>query len=158
VPQLALSHTTSADGKTVVIQLRRGVKFHDGEAMDAAAVKASLERHMTMQGSFRKPELAAVDKVEVVDDPTVRLLLQTRAAPLIAQVADRDGMIVSPKAAAEAGDKFGLRPICAGPFKFVERVQQDRIVLERFADYWNAGAVHIDRVVFRPVVESTVRL
>jgi peptide/nickel transport system substrate-binding protein len=158
VPQLALSHTTSPDGKTVVIQLRSGVKFHDGEPMDAAAVKASLERHMNMQGSFRKPELAAVDKVEVVDNATVRLLLKTPFSPLIAQLADRAGMIVSPKAAAEAGDKFGLRPVCAGPFKFVERVQQDRIVLERFADYWNAGAVHIDRVIFRPIVDSTVRL
>ena len=67
VPQLALSHETSEDGKTVTIKLRPGVKFHDGEAMDAEAVKASLERHMTMQGSFRKPELAAVDKVEVAD-------------------------------------------------------------------------------------------
>jgi peptide/nickel transport system substrate-binding protein len=48
--------------------------------------------------------------------------------------------------------------VCAGPFKFVERVQQDRIVLEKFADYWNAANVHIDRIVFRPIVESTVRL
>src|SRR6202007_71625 len=47
VPQLALSHESSEDGKTVVIKLRPGVKFHDGEAMDAEAVKASLERHMT---------------------------------------------------------------------------------------------------------------
>ena len=158
VPQLALSHDTSGDGKTVTIKLRSGVKFHDGEAMDAEAVKASLERHMTMQGSFRKPELAAVDKVEVADAATVRLLLKNPFSPLIAQLADRAGMILSPKAAKEAGDKFGLKPVCAGPFKFVERVQQDRIVAEKFADYWNAANVHIDRVVFRPIVESTVRL
>src|SRR5881296_1611146 len=50
VPQLALSSETSGDGKTVTIKLRTGVKFHDGEVMDAEAVKASLERHMTMQG------------------------------------------------------------------------------------------------------------
>src|SRR5262249_50569903 len=72
--------------------------------------------------------------------------------------ADRAGMIVSPKAASAAGDKFGLMPVCAGPFKFVERVQQDRIVLERVAGYWDAGNVHIDRVIFRPIVDSTVRL
>jgi peptide/nickel transport system substrate-binding protein len=158
VPQLALSHDISEDGKTVLIKLRPGVKFHDGEVMDAEAVKASLERHMTMQGSFRKPELAALDKVEVVDPSTVRLLLRTPFSPLIAQLADRAGMIVSPKAAKDAGDKFGLRPVCAGPFKFVERIQQDRIVLEKFADYWNVANVHIDRVIFRPIVESTVRL
>ena len=158
VPQLALSSETSEDGKTVTIKLRPGVKFHDGEVMDAEAVKASLERHMTMQGSFRKPELGAVDKVEVADASTVRLLLKNPFSPLLAQLADRAGMIMSPKAMKEAGDKFGLKPICAGPFKFVERVQQDRIVLEKFADYWNAANVHIDRVVFRPIVESTVRL
>jgi peptide/nickel transport system substrate-binding protein len=158
VPQLALSHETSEDGKTVTIKLRPGVKFHDGEAMDAEAVKASLERHMTMQGSFRRPELAAVDKVEVVDPLTVRLLLKAPFSPLIAQVTDRAGMILSPKAIKEAGDKFGLKPVCAGAFKFVERVQQDRIVLEKFPDYWNAANIHVDRVVFRPVVESTVRL
>jgi peptide/nickel transport system substrate-binding protein len=158
VPQLALSHETSEDGKIVTIKLRPGVKFHDGEAMDAEAVKASLERHMNMQGSFRKPELAAVDSVEVVDASTVRLLLKNPFSPLIAQLADRAGMILSPKAAKEAGDKFGLKPVCAGPFKFVERVQQDRIVAEKFPQYWNAANVHIDRVVYRPIVESTVRL
>jgi len=158
VPQLALSHETSEDGKAVTIKLRQGVRFHDGEAMDAEAVKATLERHMTMQGSFRKPELAAVDKVEADDASTVRLLLKNPFSPLIAQLADRAGMILSPKAAKEAGDKFGLKPVCAGPFKFVERVQQDRIVVEKFPQYWNAANVHVDRVVFRPIVESTVRL
>jgi len=158
VPQLALSHETSEDGKTVTIKLRPGVKFHDGERMDAEAVKASLERHMTMQGSFRRPELAAVDKVEVVDPLTVKLLLKAPFSPLIAQLTDRAGMILSPKAAKESGDKFGLKPVCAGAFKFVERVQQDRIVLEKFPDYWNAANIHVDRVVFRPVIESTVRL
>jgi peptide/nickel transport system substrate-binding protein len=158
VPQLALSHATSEDGKTVTIKLRQGVKFHDGTVLDAAAVKASLERHITMQGSFRRPELAAVDKVEVADPATVLLQLKSPFSPLIAQLADRAGMILSPKAITEEGDKFGLKPVCAGPFKFVERVQQDRIVLEKFADYWNAANVHIDRLVFRPIVESTVRL
>ena len=59
VPQLALSHETSEDGKTVTIKLRPDVKFHDGEPFDAEAAKFSLERHLNMQGSFRKPELAA---------------------------------------------------------------------------------------------------
>jgi peptide/nickel transport system substrate-binding protein len=158
VPQLALSHETSADGKEMTIKLRPGVKFHDGEAFDAEAAKFSLERHLTMQGSFRKPELATVDHVEVVDPLTVKLVLKTPFSPLIAQLTDRAGMMVSPKAAREAGDKFGLHPVCAGPYKFVERVQQDRIVFEKFADYWNKDNVFIDRVVFLPIVDATVRL
>src|SRR5215472_17682139 len=84
VPQLAVSSETSEDGKTVILKLRAGVKFHDGAPMDAQAVKASLDRHMTMPGSFRKPELAAVDKVEVVDPLSIRLVLKTPFSPLLA--------------------------------------------------------------------------
>ena len=113
---------------------------------------------MTMQGSFRKPDLGPVDKVEVVDPLTVRLVLKAPSSPLIAQLTDRAGMMVSPKAAKEAGDKFGLKPVCAGPYKFVERVQQDRIVVEKFADYWNKENVHIDRITYLPIVDGTVRL
>src|SRR5262249_57098151 len=76
VPQLALSHETSADGKAVTIRLREGVKFHDGERLDAEAAKFSLERHLPMQGSFRKPEVAALDHVDVVDPLTIRLVLK----------------------------------------------------------------------------------
>src|SRR3954447_17552447 len=158
VPQLALTHETSEDGKTVTSKLRPNVKFHDGEKFDAEAAKFSLERHLTMQGSFRKPELAAIDTIEVADPLTVKLHLKTPFSPLIAQLTDRAGMMVSPKAAKEAGDKFGLKPVCAGPYKFVERVQQDRIVVERFADYWNKDNVHIDKITYLPIVDSTVRL
>jgi peptide/nickel transport system substrate-binding protein len=158
VPQLALSHETSPDGKTVTIKLRPGVKFHDGEPFDAEAARFSLERHLNMQGSFRRVEISQVDKIEVVDKLTLRLALKSPFAPLIAQLTDRAGMMVSPKAATAAGDKFGNKPVCAGPYRFVERVAQDRIVLERFADYWDKGRVHIDRVVFQPIPDSTVRL
>jgi peptide/nickel transport system substrate-binding protein len=158
VPQLALSHETSPDGKEMTIKLRPNVKFHDGEPLDAEAAKFSIERHMTLPTSFRKSELASVDHVEVVDPLTIKLALKTPYSPLIAQLTDRSGMMVSPKAAKEAGDKFGLHPVCAGPYKFVERVQQDRMVFERFADYWNKDNIHIDRVVFLPIVDATVRL
>jgi len=158
VPQLALSHETSADGKAVTIRLRPGVKFHDGEPLDAEAAKYSLERHLNMPGSFRKPEIAALDHVDVVDPLTIRLVLKTPFSPLIAQLTDRSGMMVSPKAAKEAGDKFGLKPVCAGPYRFVERVQQDRMVMEKFQDYWNKDNIHIDRIVYLPIVDATVRL
>jgi peptide/nickel transport system substrate-binding protein len=158
VPQLALSHETLDDGKQVIIRLRPGVKFHDGEPLDAEAVKFTMERHLTMQGSFRRPELAAVDRVEVIDPLTVKLVLKTPFSPLLSQLTDRSGMIVSPKAAQAAGDKFGLKPVCAGPYKFVERLQQDRIVVERFPDYWNKDAVKIDKITYVPIVDQTVRL
>jgi peptide/nickel transport system substrate-binding protein len=158
VPQLALEHEASEDGLTLTIRLRPDVTFHDGEPMDAEAVKYSLDRHRTMDGSFRRAELAVVDSVEVVDDLTVQLNLRAPFAPLVAALTDRSGMMVSPKAAEELGEDFGTRPVCAGPYRFVDRVAQDRITVERFEDYWNADNVHIDRIVYRPIEDSTVRL
>jgi peptide/nickel transport system substrate-binding protein len=158
VPQLALGYEIAPNGLSVTIKLRPNVKFHDGEQFNAEAAKYSLDRHMTMTGSFRKPELAAVDHVDVVDPLTIKITLKAPFAPLIAQLTDRAGMMVAPKAATEAGDKFGLHPVCAGPYKFIERVPQDRIVGEKFADYWNKDNVHIDRVVYLPISDETVRL
>src|SRR5690242_7774701 len=158
VPQLATSYEWSSDSKALTIKLRAGVTFHDGEKMDAAAVKYSLDRHKTMTGSNRRGELALVTSVDVVDPSTVKLNLSAPFSPLLAQLADRAGMIVSPKAAQAEGEKFGAKPVCAGPFKFVERVAQDRIVLERYANYWNKGAVHFDRIVYLPIPDSTLRL
>jgi peptide/nickel transport system substrate-binding protein len=158
VPQLALSQETSPDGKTMTIKLRPGVKFHDGEPFDAKAAKYSLDRHINMKGSFRRPELSVVESVDVVDPLTIKLNLKAPFSPLLSQLTDRAGMMVSPKAAEAAGDKFSLHPVCAGAYKFVERVPQDRIVVEKFADYWNKDQVFIDKVTYLPIVDSTVRL
>jgi peptide/nickel transport system substrate-binding protein len=158
VPQLAASWEWSADNKALTMKLRPGVQFHDGEKMDAAAVKYSIERHKNIAGSNRRGELAPVSSVDVVDPLTVRLNLSAPFSPLLAALADRAGMIVSPKAAEAAGANFGSRPVCAGPFKFTERVAQDRIVLERFANYWDKANVNFDKVIFTPVPDATVRL
>jgi peptide/nickel transport system substrate-binding protein len=158
VPQLATSYEWSADSKALTIKLRPGVTFHDGEKFDAAAAKFNIERHKTMAGSNRRGELAPVASVDVVDPMTVRLNLSAPFAPLLAQLADRAGMMVSPKAAQDAGDKFGVKPVCSGPFRFVERVAQDRIVLERYPNYWNKADIYLDKIIYLPIVDSTVRL
>jgi len=98
VPQLATEWHWVDDNKGLLMTLRRGVTFQDGEKMDAAAVKFSLERHLTMPGSNRKAEISALKSVEIVDDHTVKLVLDKPFAPLLAQLTDRAGMIVSPKA------------------------------------------------------------
>ena len=158
VAQLATIHEWSVDNKSLTIKLRSGVTFHDGEKFDAQAVKYNLERHKNMQGSNRRGELAVVSSVDVVDPSTVRINLAAPFAPLLAVLTDRAGMMVSPKAAEAAGDKFGAKPVCSGPFRFVERIAQDRIVLERFPNYWNKGQIHFDRIVYQPIVDATVRL
>ncbi len=157
VPQLATAHAWE-DPRTLLITLRTGVRFHDGEAMDAEAVKYSLMRHLTMQGSFRRGEINSMESVEVVDATHVRIRLKEPFAPFLSQLTDRAGMIVSPKAAEAAGNQFGNRPVCAGPFRFVERVAQDRIVVERFPDYWDAARIHLNRITYLPIPDSTVRL
>jgi peptide/nickel transport system substrate-binding protein len=158
VPQLATSYQWSPDNKQLTLKLRQGVTFHDGEKFDAAAVKFNIERHKTMAGSNRRGELAPVTSVDVVDPSTVRLNLAAPFSPLLAQLTDRAGMMVSPKAAQAEGDKFASKPVCSGPFRFVERVPQDRIVLERYANYWNKEAIHFDKLIYTPIPDATVRL
>ena len=158
VPQLATGWEWSADSKALTMKLRPGVTFHDGEKLDAAAVKFNLERHKTMAGSNRRGELALLSSVDVVDPMTVKLNLSAPFSPLLAALADRAGMMVSPKAAQAAGANFGSKPVCSGPFKFAERVAQDRIVLERYDGYWNKAQVHFDKITYTPIVDATVRL
>src|SRR6185295_1478927 len=158
VPQLATSYEWSADNKSLTLKLRNGVTFHDGEKMDARAVKFNLERHRDTPGSNRKGELSVISSVDAVDASTVRINLSAPFAPLLTVLTDRAGMMVSPKAAQAEGDKFGAKPVCSGPFRFVERVAQDRIVVERYANYWNKGEIHVEKIVYLPIADSTVRL
>src|SRR5882724_11107164 len=157
VPQLATSYEWGPGQRSVVLKLRPGVKFHDGEPFNAEAVRFNIERHLSTPGSFRKSEIGEVKSVDVINDLTVRLNLSEPLVPLLAALTDRAGMMVSPKAAKELGDRFGTRPVCAGPYKFVERVAQGKIVVERFADYWDKANVHVDRIEFVPITDSTAR-
>jgi len=158
-PQLAAAMPTVSDGgKTVTIKLRGGVKFNDGTAMTAEAVKFSLDRHREMKGSNRRSELDPVTAVEVVDPLTIRVRLKTPFSPLVATLADRAGMPVSPAAVNKLGDKFATAPVCVGPWSFVERVPQDRIVLEKSTHYFDPGSARFDRLVFRIIPDDNVRL
>jgi peptide/nickel transport system substrate-binding protein len=158
VPQLATGYEWADENKSLIIKLRQGVTFHDGEKFDAAAVKFNLERHKTMQGSTRRGELSSVASIDVVDPATVKLNLSAPFAPLLAILTDRSGMMVSPKASEALAATFGTKPVCSGPYKFVERVAQDRIVVEKYDGYWNKGTISIDRIVYRPIYDNTVRL
>ena len=158
VPQLAESHRWEDNNRTLRITIRPNLRFHDGEVLDAEAVRYSLNRHLTMQGSFRRAEINAIESIEVVDARTVLIKLREASSPFLSQLTDRAGMIVSPRAAEALGRNFGTRPVCAGPFRFTERVAQDRIVLDRFDGYWNAQNIHVNRVTFLPIPDSTVRL
>ncbi len=158
IPMLATDWTYSDDGLQLVMNLRDDVVFHDGTAFDADAVVANITRSMTLPESRRKSELSSVASVEATGPLQVTFTLTAPDASLIAQLSDRAGMMISPTAAEAAGADFGQNPVCSGPFKFVERIQQDRIVLEKFADYYDADRIKIERVTYRPIPDTTVRL
>jgi peptide/nickel transport system substrate-binding protein len=158
VPQLATGYEWAADRKSIVIKLRPGVRFQDGEPFNAEAVKFNIERHKNTPGSFRKSEIGDIQSVDAVNDLTVRLNLAQPLVPLLAAFTDRAGMMVSPKAAKALGDKLGTQPVCAGPYRFVQRVAQGKIVVERVADYWDKASFAVDRIEFVPITDSTSRL
>ena len=155
-PRLALSWSWDESETALTFELRPNATFHDGEPFNAEAVKFNLDRARNLPDSHSKSELASVDNVEVTGPLTVRLKLKKRDATLMAQLSDRAGMMLSPKAAANPD--FGAAPVCSGPYKFVERKQQDRIVLERFPAHWNNNAYHFDRLIYLPIPDATVRL
>ncbi|CTQ48045.1 ABC transporter substrate-binding protein [Jannaschia donghaensis] len=158
IPQLATEWTVADDGLSIDMTVREGVVFHDGTTFDAQAVADNITRSQTLEESRRKSELSSIESVDVTGDYTLTLNLTGPDATVMAQLADRAGMMMSPTAAAEAGVDFGLNPVCSGPFSFGERVAQDRIVLNKFDDYWNADAINFDTVTFLPIPDTTVRL
>ena len=140
-PQLAAELPAFTDGgKTVTIKLRPGVKFNDGTPMNAEAVKYSLDRHREMKGSNRRSELDHVDAVEVVDPldgpaPAEGAVLPDHGASSPTAPACR----CRRPQAKKLDDKFGTAPVCVGPWAFVERVAQDRIVLEKSTALLRSG-------------------
>lgn len=156
VPGLATDWAWSEDGKTLTMNLRQGVTFQDGETFDAAAVKFNIDRALTLPGSLRKSEISSIESVEVTSPSQVVFHLKNADAALLSQLTDRAGAMLAPKAAAKPD--FATHPVCSGPYQFESRVQQDRIVLKRFENYWNKDAYHFDKVVFLPIPDASVRL
>jgi len=158
VPQLASAlPTTSEDGKTVTIPLRSGVKFADGTPLDAAAVKTSLERHLTLKESARVSDLGPIDSVEATNPTTVTIKLKAPFAPLVAALSDRAGMIMSPKQLKAKGSDFGSSPVCVGPFKFAKRVPQNSIDLVKDPNYYDAKNVHLDKIAYKILTDAGIR-
>ncbi len=159
VPMLATSWAVSPDGKTVTLKLRQGVKFHDGTPFNAEAVKYNFDRMQDPNfPSARRSEVRPIQKVTVVDPYTVVLSLEKPYSPLLYVLSDRAGMMVSPAEAQKAGANFALHPIGTGPFKFVEKIPQDHITLERNPDYWVKGQPYLDRIIYRPFSDDNARV
>lgn len=164
IPVLATSWKVSKDGKVWTFKLRKGVKFHDGTPFNANAVKFSFDRQFDKNhpyykyGKWEYAEFALepLEKVEVVDDYTVRFILKYPFAPFLANLAMFSCAIVSPTAVEKYKADFFKNPVGTGPFKFVEWVQKDKIVLEANTEYWG-GRPYLDRLIFRVIPDNSVR-
>lgn len=160
-PMLATKWTFAPDGSSLDLDLRQGVTFHDGTPLDAAAVKGSLDRAITLPGSTVANQLASVAGVEVVDADTVRLRLKPgRGAELPAVLATNVGEIISPKAIADGRD-LGTAPGDAGsgPYTVTEFRPNEKIVYERAAGtYWDADAGFPQRIELTYFADGTARV
>lgn len=157
IPALAKSWQISKNGLTYTFNLRSGVKFHDGTPLDAAAVKYTLDRNMTMDTSTQKGLLSSIKDVKVVNPTTLQITLKESYSPLLAALGDVAGMIVSPTAVKKSGAEFSNHPVGSGPFSFVSRVTQDNITLQANKNYWEGGP-KIDKLQFKPFPDGTVRM
>lgn len=158
VPQLASAlPQLSSDGLTATIPLRTDAKFNDGTPFDADAVVTTLQRDMTAEGSARKSELSAVKSVEASGNDAVTITLSQPYAPLAAVLADRAGMIMSPKALKDEGNNFGQNPVCVGPYKFVKQISGTEVDMVKSPDYYDADKVHVQNVIMKPIIDATVR-
>ena len=168
VPGLATSWEISPDGTVYTFKLRPGVKFHDGTPFDAAAVKFNFERFWDESSpNFYKKAKAFViaytkwiKSVEVVDPMTVRVTLKAPNYQWLRIGLQSYGqpLMVSPAAVKKYGnDGIALHPIGTGPFRFVERDQGVKTVLERNPDYWGKPA-KLDRIIFRPLQDPATRV
>ena len=158
VPALATKWEWVENNTALILTLRQGVKFHDGTPFNAQAVKYNLHRSMTMPSSNRKDDLAMVSDIQILDDYRVKIVLKEPFIPFLAALTDRAGMMISPTAAEKEGKNFSHHPVGSGPYQFDTRVTQDKIVLSKFNDYWEADHYHFDKVTFLPLPDSTIRL
>jgi peptide/nickel transport system substrate-binding protein len=161
-PGLALSYKWIGSGKLgFQLTLRQGVKFQDGTAFNAAAVKASFE-HYIASGIYADLGTTYVKSFTVNStySLTINLAQPYSALPYI--LADRAGMIVSPTALAKEGKNFDIHPVGAGPYAFSSQVTGSSITLVRSKDYWNPSAAHLAGITYtiyqtQAAMESALR-
>ncbi|WP_404477838.1 ABC transporter substrate-binding protein [Novosphingobium sp. BL-52-GroH] len=154
-PALAKSWEYSPDGKTLTFELRDGLKFTDGTALDAGAVKAFFERGKTQKDSFLRPEIESIASFGTDGPRRVVFHLAQLDYQLPYVMAGRVGAIASPTAAAKGTAKLALWPVGAGPFKMVEFVPESHAYFVKNPDYWDAANVHIQRLELTTLSEPT---
>ena len=160
VPGLALSWT-AVGTLTLEFELRQGVTFHNGEPFNAESAKFSVDRILAEEEAPNRSKFTAIESVEIVDDYTVRLLLNQPDGTLFDSLTSRLAML-PPEYFEEVGaEGFAAVPVGTGPFKFVEWMPDDHVTLVANENYWSGsykGKPQVETVIFRPIPEAATRL
>ena len=154
-----LASLATPDPLTYVLTLREGLTFQDGTVLDAAAVKANIDRMMDpATASIRRPEFGPLAGVTVDSARQVTLKLSQPYSPLPQVLTNRAGMMVSPTALQRLGADFATQAVGAGPWKYASWTKNAQLVLEAFPGYWQGAKQPFARLVYHPLPDETVRL
>ncbi|NLK00070.1 MAG: ABC transporter substrate-binding protein [Clostridia bacterium] len=164
-PGLAADWDISEDGLEYTFYLREDIKFHDGTPFNADAVKFNIDRqidtehpfHDTGEFAYSDFTFGMVKEVQVVDEYTVKFILNEPFAPFLGNIAMHSAAMSSPSAIEEHGKDISQNPVGTGPYKFVSWEPGVEVVLEKNQDYWKYEP-QIDKLIFRPIVEDQTRL
>ena len=150
IPGLA-AKWENPDDKTYVFTLRDGVKFHNGQELEASHVEFSFKRIADQKTVF-SGRVANVDTYTVVDKKTIKIVLKAVQADFI------DGLILLSVITPEIAGDIANTPIGTGPFKFVKWNTNSDISLEKNADYFEAGLPSVDKLTFQVIVSPQVQV
>lgn len=170
IPALAESWEVSDDKKSYTFQLRQGVKFHDGTSWNADAAKFNFDRLLDPEAPHYLETavglngwwIGDIDSYEVVDEYTFRVNLKGVVSNFLQRMVNGgygSAGMVSPAAVAKYGnDEITNNPVGTGPFQLAERVFGEKIVLRKFADYWDPKRTpKYDRLIVQPIADEAAR-
>jgi len=164
-PCLATSWETEKQNKEWVFHLRKGIKFHDGTSFNAESVAFSFERQLNSDHPFYEENCyygryifgSVIDKIQVVDEYTVKFTLKTSYSPFIYALTTPAAMIVNQEAVKKYGDNFSRHPSGTGPFKLLTWEKNNDVVLERNEDYWEEKP-SLSLITFCPIPDKSQRI
>lgn len=167
IPGLADSWTIAPDGLSYTFTLKQGVRFHDGTAFNAAAVGANLDRIVNPNTASQKAAfmLGSYTGYEIIDDYTIRLLLSEAYSPLLDSLSQVYLGMASPAALSQySNERYQFNQVGTGPFRFVEYIPGDRLVIRRSPDYaWGPAfytpptGASVDEIEFRFFTDPATR-
>jgi peptide/nickel transport system substrate-binding protein len=157
-PYLAESLEPNADLTEYTLTLRPGVVFHDGEPLDAQAIKTIFDDYLKAPDSRTAGSLTDITAFEVTGELTGVYQLAGPNAAFPDLLTGIIGMPFSPKAASEMGPDYSANPVGTGPFRFVSWQRDGELVVEKNPDYWQEGKPYLDRIRFRPLPDEESRV